>query len=86
MLKRFAASAFRSSALLRMFSTESRPVKPPGQEIDWVNEDFQEMKAQDLRLQYDKSYLKIMDAWQVPLEKKKKRQERIRQIKAEFVC
>lgn len=53
--------------------------------IDFVNRDFQEMKVQDLRLQYDKAYLKIMDAWQKPLEKKKKRQARIAEIKEAFV-
>jgi hypothetical protein len=58
---------------------------PNATEIDFVNRDFQEMKEQDLRLQYDKAYLKIMDAWQKPLEKKKRRQARIAQIKEAFV-
>lgn len=58
---------------------------PNAVDIDFVDRDFQEMKAQDLRLQYDKAYLKIMDAWQKPLEKKKKRQARIAEIKAAFV-
>lgn len=58
---------------------------PNATDIDFVNRDFQEMKEQDLRLQYDKAYLKIMDAWQKPLEKKKRRQARIAEIKEAFV-
>ena len=54
-------------------------------EVDFVSRDFEEMKRIDLRLQYDSAYLKIMDKWQRPLAKKRKRQQRIEEIKAEFV-
>lgn len=53
--------------------------------VNFVERDFEEMKKIELRMQYDSAYLKLMDKWQKPLEKKAKRRERIEKIKAEFV-
>lgn len=61
------------------------PSQSADDEIDFVQRDFDEMREYDYRLQYDPSYLKIMDKWQKPLEQKQRRKERIAKIKEAFV-
>lgn len=70
--------------MMRTFSEV--PLRPDEENVDFVQRDYDEMKKIDLRMQYDSAYLKIMDAWQIPLEKKHRRKERITAIKAAFVC
>lgn len=57
----------------------------PEQGVNFVERDFHEMKKIEIRMQYDSAYLKIMDKWQKPLEKKALRKERIGRLKAAFV-
>lgn len=85
MIRRFVSRGFPLIRnLCRGFADE--PKRPIDEEpVDFVQRDFDEMKKLDLRMQYDSAYLKIMDAWQKPLEKKRRRQERIAAIKEAFV-
>ncbi len=67
--------------LCRAFGQTQTPEEP----VNFVERDFHEMKKIEVRMQYDSAYLKIMDKWQKPLEKKARRKERIARIKAAFV-
>lgn len=67
--------------LSRAFS-EAVPTEEP---VNFVERDFHEMKKIEVRLQYDSAYLKLMDKWQRPLEKKALRKARIARLKAAFV-
>jgi hypothetical protein len=74
--------AARPTALYRSLGVQ--PVAAET-EIDFVKRDFDEMKKMDLRLQHDSAYIKIMEKWQIPLQKKEKRRQRIAAIKEAFV-
>lgn len=79
-------SKIARSAAGRMFSSNPSDTNELDQEeVDFVKRDFEEMKRMELRLQYDSAYLKIMDKWQKPLEKKRQRRARMDEIKQNFV-
>lgn len=85
MISRLVASAFRPT-WARGFCTSTPPPPPEKEPVDFFARDFEEMKRADYRLQFGKAYLKAVDLWKKPLEKKQRRQKRIEAIKAAFVA
>jgi hypothetical protein len=54
--------------------------------VDFDERDQQEMEEYNKQFMFDDYYLKLMDSWRIPLEKKKRRQERIAEIRKNLVA
>lgn len=79
---------------MRLFSETENPETPEitkndkrktSQNFDFEQWDHDYLKEQTRRQIMTKQYLKAVDYWKKPLEKKRRRKQRIEQIKAEFV-